>query len=150
MVEVYEDLMQDNNMSLPITYIYYIFNYYRKLLFALIILKNLPGLVQIYLLITLNTAHLSFQIYLIFSKVYLSKSKVVIRLINSVSIIIVELLIVVYNLNNYGNQVNVNIGLACFYLSIATTILGVVDAVIKLFDTALQEVDKKKVHAEID
>lgn len=82
------------------------------------------------------------------AKVYRSKSKVLIRLINSLSVIIVEILIVVYNLNSYSNQVNINIGMACFYLSITTAILGLIDAFIKLVDTIFQEVKTKKVHSE--
>lgn len=81
--------MQDNNMSFAVTYVYYVFNYFRKMFFALCLTYSLPGLVQIYLLITLNTIHLAFQIYLIVAKVYLSKSKVLIRIINSLSVIIV-------------------------------------------------------------
>ncbi len=81
--------MQDNDMRRPVTYIYYVFNYYRKIFFALCLSNSLPGLVQVYLLITLNIVHLSFQMYLVVSRVYLSKSKVLIRLVNSVSIIMV-------------------------------------------------------------
>lgn len=50
-----------------------------------------------------------------------------------------------YNLNNYSNQVNINIGMACFYLSITTAIVGIFDAFIKLLDTVFQEIRKKKV-----
>lgn len=135
---------------MPVTYIYYVFNYYRKIFFALCLTHSLPGLVQIYLLITLNTVHLAFQIYLVVTKVYRSKSKVLIRLINSFSVITVEILILVYNLNSYSNQTNINIGMACFYLSITTAILGLVDAFIKLVDTIFQEIKTKKVHSEKD
>lgn len=51
----------------------------------------------------------------------------------------------VYNTNNYGNQANVNIGMVCFYIAIATAILGIIDAVIKIIDTIQQEVDSKKI-----
>jgi len=88
-------------MSQPVTYVYYIFNYYRKIFFALCLTDTLPGLVQIYLLICLNSVHLGFQLYLISAKTYKSRSKVVVRLINSICIIGVEVLIMVYNLSWY-------------------------------------------------
>jgi hypothetical protein len=44
----------------------------------------------------------------------------------------------------------VNIGLSCFYLSITTALLNIIDALIKLMDTFFQEVNsKKKVQAEL-
>jgi len=88
-IEIYEDLLQDNTLSQPVTYVYYIFNYYRKIFFALCLTDTLPGIVQIYLLICLNTVHLAFQIYLIIAKTYKSKSKIIVRLINSLCIIAV-------------------------------------------------------------
>lgn len=143
--------MQDNDMKKPVTFVYYVFNYFRKIFFALCLTFTLPGLIQIYLLITLNTVHLAFQLYLVVSKVYLSKSKVLIRLVNSISVIAVEVLILIYNLDSYSNQTNINIGMTCFYLSITTAILGLIDAFIKLLDTIFQEVsNKKKVNPEPD
>lgn len=38
--------------------------------------------------------------------------------------------------------------MACFYLSITTAVLGLLDAFIKLADTIFQEIKTKKVHAE--
>jgi hypothetical protein len=148
--DIYEDLMQDNDMTQPVTFVYYVFNYFRKIFFALCLTFSLPGLIQIYLLITLNTVHLAFQLYLVVSKVYLSKSKVVIRLVNSVSVIAVEVLILVYNLGSYENQTNINLGMACFYLSITTAILGIVDAFIKLLDTIFQEISTKHVESKTE
>jgi len=88
MVDVYEDLLNDNDMSMPVTYIYYIFNYYRKIFFAISLASTIPGLVQIYSLMAFNVTHLAFQIYLIVCEVYRSKSKVVIKFISSVCIIV--------------------------------------------------------------
>jgi len=79
--------MQDNCMRQSITYIYYVFNYYRKLFFALCLTYWMPGLIQLYLLLTLNLVHLAFQIYLVVSKTYRSKMKVIIRFINSICIV---------------------------------------------------------------
>ena len=138
MVDVYEDLLNDNDMSMPITYVYYIFNYYRKIVFAVCLTSTIPGLVQIYSFMTFNVIHLAFQIYLIVADVYRSKSKVVIKFISSLCIIVLEGLIIVYNVNNYSNQTNVNIGMVCFYIAIATALLGIIDAVIKIFDTIQQ------------
>lgn len=76
-------------MNQSVTYVYYIFNFYRKIFFGLCLTDTLPGLIQIYLLICLNTVHLAFQIYLIAAKTYKSKSKVIVRLINSLCVIAV-------------------------------------------------------------
>lgn len=132
-------------MNQTVTYVYYVFNYYRKIFFALCLTDTLPGIVQIYLLICLNGVHLGFQLYLIIAKTYKSKSKVIVRLINSSCVIAVEALILVYNLSWYDKQTMINIGLSCFYLSVTTALLNIIDAFIKLFDTIFQEINEKKV-----
>ena len=129
---------------MPITYVYFVFNYYRKIFFALALTSSVPGLVQVYLLITINISHLSFTIYLILTDVYRSKSKIIIKIVNSISMMILEVLIIIYNVNNYSNETNVKIGMACFYIAITTAILGIIDAIIKLIDTLRQQVGKKK------
>ena len=100
-LQIYEDLMQDNSMNQKVTYIYYVFNYYRKILFALCLISILPGLIQICLLIILNSLHLAFQIYLVVARTYKSKIKVIIRFINGICVIIIQILILLYNLNDY-------------------------------------------------
>lgn len=90
-------------MSQSVTYIYYIFNYYRKVVFGLCLTSTIPGLIQIYSFMTFNVLHLAFQVYLIMSDVYRSRSKVVIKFMGSVLMITLELLIVIYNINDYGN-----------------------------------------------
>ena len=40
--------------------------------------------------------------------------------------------------------------MACFYLCIATAILGIIDVIIKLFDTIFQELKPKKVNSELN
>lgn len=141
-VDVYEDLLQDNAMSQPVTYIYYVFNYYRKVFFALSLSQWIPGLIQLYLLLTLNLIHLAFQIYLVASKVFRSRIKIVIRFINSLCILALEFLILLYNLQSHDSPTMITIGLSCLYLALTTTILGVFDVLIKLFDTCCQEVNK--------
>ena len=145
MVDVYEDLLQDNDMFQPITYVYFTFNYYRKIFFALCLTNTIPGLVQIYLLVTLNVVHLSFTVYLVVHEVYRSKAKVVLKIVNTSCMIILEVLIGVYNVNNYSNEVNVDIGVACFYIASIATVFGIIDAIIKIIDVIQQEVGKKKV-----
>lgn len=39
----------------------------------------------------------------------------------------------------------INIGLSCFYLSVITALLNIIDAIIKLFDTITQEIRSKQV-----
>lgn len=81
--------MQDNSMNQKVTYIYYVFNYYRKILFALCLISILPGLIQICFLIILNSLHLAFQIYLVVARTYKSKVKVIIRFINGICVVII-------------------------------------------------------------
>jgi len=37
----------------------------------------------------------------------------------------------------------INIGFACLYLALTTTLMGILDFIIKIIDTALQEIRKK-------
>lgn len=136
--------MQDNKMDKTVTYIYYVFNYYRKICFAAFLLSSIPGLIQIYLLITINTIHLSFQIYLIATKVYLNLAKVIVRFINSFCVIFLEILIVLYNINNFKVGSMVTIGLMCVYISLVSTILCILDFIIKLSDTIFQQIKSKQ------
>lgn len=137
-IEMYEDLLQDNSMNHKVTYIYYVFNYYRKIFFAMCLIGALPGLVQIYLLIILNFLHLAFQVYLVVSRVYKSKMKVVIRFTNGFCIIGIEIMILLYNLNDYPKDVMINIGMACMYLTVVSTLMGILDVFVKIGDTCLQ------------
>lgn len=125
-------------MDHSVTYIYYVFNYYRKIWFALFLLSDIPGLIQIYMLILINITHFSFQIYLIVTKVYLSLAKVIIRFINALFVIFLEILIVLYNSNDYDVDSMIKIGLICIYISLTATILGLIDFIIKVIDTFLQ------------
>lgn len=88
MIDVYEDLLQDNDMSQPVTYIYYIFNYYRKVFFAVCLTSTIPGLVQIYSFMTFNVVYLAFQVYLIVGGIYRSKSKVIIKFLGGVLMVV--------------------------------------------------------------
>lgn len=141
--------MQDNYMDQKVTYIYYVFNYYRKLLFALCLLSIFPGLIQIYLLIILNSLHLAFQFYLVVARTYKSKMKIIIRFINDICIITIEVLILLYNLNDYGQTTMINIGMTCFYLAVVTTLMGILDVVVKIIDTCRQELRSKHEEEEI-
>lgn len=137
-IEIYEDLLQDNSMNQKVTYIYYVFNYYRKIFFAMCLLGVLPGLIQIYLLIILNSLHLAFQVYLVVSRVYKSRMKIIIRFTNGFCIIAIEIMILLYNLNDYSKDVMINIGMACLYLTVVSTLMGILDVFVKIGDTCLQ------------
>jgi hypothetical protein len=137
-IDIYEDLLQDNSMNQKVTYIYYVFNYYRKIFFAMCILSIIPGLVQIYLLIILNSVHLAFQVYLVVARTYKSKMKIVIRFTNDFCIIAIEIMILLYNLNDYPKDTMINIGMACLYLTVVSTLMGILDVLVKIADTCLQ------------
>jgi hypothetical protein len=148
-VNVYEDLLQDNAMSQSVTYVYYIFNFYRKIIFALALSPWLPGAVQIYVMLTLNSLHLFFQLYLIAVRAFNSKMKVIIRLIYSLCVITLEVLILIYNVGTYDSSTMINIGMACLYISITTTLLGMADIGIKLVELLCGHVQKRmKVSSE--
>ncbi len=130
-------------MNQKVTYIYYVFNYYRKIFFAMCLLSSLPGLVQIYLLVILNFLHLAFQVYLVVSRVYKSKMKIVIRFTNGFCIIAIQIMILLYNLNDYPKDVMINIGMACLYLTVVSTLMGIFDVFVKIGDTCLQQLRSK-------
>lgn len=113
-------------------------------MYAVFLLSFIPGLVQLYLLLTVNFIHLAFQIYLIVARTYKSKMKIIIRMTNDICLISLEVLIIVYNMNNYGNNTMINIGLTCLYLTITTTLMGILDVLIKIFDTLLQEIKSRR------
>lgn len=142
--------MQDNKMNQKVTYIYYLFNYYRKIFFAMFLLSIFPGLVQIYLLILLNSLHLAFQVYLVVARTYKSKMKIIIRFINDICIITIQVMILLYNLNNYDKRTMINIGMSCLYLAVVTTIMGVIDVIVKIVDTCMQELSSKSVRKEVE
>lgn len=136
-------MLQDNTISQKVTYVYYVFNYYRKIFFALCLLSMIPGLVQIYLLIVLNFLHLAFQVYLVVAQTYKSKMKIVIRVTHDICIIAIEVMILLYNLNDYSKVTMINIGMACLYLTLVSTLMGILDVFVKIGDTCLQSLRSK-------
>jgi hypothetical protein len=125
-IPIFEDLLQDNTMGQKFTYFYYIFCYYRKIIFALFITYGIPGIIQLYLVLALNILYFTFTVYLIIANTYLSKIKIVIKILNSVTIISVEILILFYNINDYSPETMVQIGIACLYLALITTVMCII------------------------
>lgn len=80
-------MLHDNRLSHDVTYVYYIFSYYRKLFIAACLLNSVPGIIQIFILLVLNITHLTFQVFLILNHTYNSKIKIMIRLFNGFCIV---------------------------------------------------------------
>lgn len=97
--EIFEDLFQDVELTSRVSYIIYTFAFLRKFFFAMFLSPILPGLVQIILLVTINTAYLFLIIYIVINKIFTSKIKVLIRIISLLSLISLEIVILVYNMN---------------------------------------------------
>jgi hypothetical protein len=64
--------------------------------------------------------------------------KIVIRVTHDICIIAIEVMILLYNLNDYPKDTMVNIGMACLYLTIVSTLMGILDVFVKIVDTCLQ------------
>lgn len=67
-----------------------------------------------------------------------------IRLLNSISLIAIETLIIVYNVNEFEVNIMISIGLACLYMALITTVLGILEIIIKIVDTIRQEINGEK------
>jgi len=98
----------------------------RQIIFALFITYGIPGIIQLYLVLALNILYFTFTVYLIIANTYLSKIKIVIKILNSVTIISVEILILFYNINDYSPETMVQIGIACLYLALITTVMCII------------------------
>jgi hypothetical protein len=71
----------------PATYAFYVVTYYRKVLFSLSLLYFIPGMIQGYCVIAVNTIHLGFIVYVVSQKIYLSKLKMLTRTINALCVL---------------------------------------------------------------
>lgn len=87
MVEIYQDLMQDCVINNKITYIFFIYTYYRKIIFSLFLNSYFSGSLQLIIFIIINIIYLSLLIYIIIYKLFISKIKMLTRLINILIII---------------------------------------------------------------
>ena len=61
--------------------------YFRRVMFGIFLCPSIPGLVQIFLLISLNFTQFFLLVYVVINKLYTSKIKIVTRSVNIVCIL---------------------------------------------------------------
>ncbi len=71
------------------TYVFFIVSYYRKVLFSFALISNFNGYIQTYFAISINGIYLVILFYMIVRKYYNSKAKMLAKLINVISILII-------------------------------------------------------------
>lgn len=129
--------------------ILYIASYLRKLSFGLILNQEIPGLVQIFLMILVNFVQVSLIVYMVANRLYTSRLKVITRSINVICIIGIEFLILAYNVSGPSTDRLILIGVTCTYLTIIATITGFIEIFAKLVDTLFQRIKgSNKVESE--
>ena len=138
--EMLEDMLQDCKMESNLSTILYLYGFYRKFLLALFLNPAIPGLLQIVLILCLNILQAYFLMYMVSNKLYTSKVKMTTRSITIVCIIVIETIILAYNINYLSMEMMILLGVTCTYLTIIATIGGIVEMVFKIFDTICQKV----------
>jgi hypothetical protein len=68
-------------------------------MFGFVLAANLPGLIQVLLLLVINSIHLVLMGYIVANNIFNSRIKILTRMLNLVSIIAIEGLILGYNVN---------------------------------------------------
>lgn len=93
-----------------------------------------PSLIQGYAILSVNTCYLGMILYVVYRKIFLSRIKMVTRVLNALCVISIEVIMIYYNSQVHSVEVKVNLGASCVFLAIISTIIGVVEAFIKLFE----------------
>ena len=104
----------------------YLLAFGRKFFFAISLSPAIPGLIQVNLLIILNTAHLFLIIYILLNRLSTNKLKILARTVNILSLIALELVIMIYNINYSDKEKMIEMGITCTYLTIIVTITGII------------------------
>lgn len=105
----------------------------KKFMFGIFLSMNVSGLIQLFILITINIIHMLIIIYIIVHKIYNSKLKILTRSINLLCVIALEGIILGYNMNYNNIEDMILMGVTCTYLTIIVTLIGIVEIIIKLF-----------------
>lgn len=96
-LEIIEDLLQDSKIS-KAAYVFYVYGFLKKFMFGIMLGTNLPGLLQLMLMLTLNILHALIILYIVVQNLYMSKVKTLTRIINLICLITLESLILSYHL----------------------------------------------------
>lgn len=79
--------MQDCDIHLSGSYIFYLASYLRKVIFAFSLSTVLPGSFQCSIIIVVNFSYLLLTIYAVHQRFYKSKAKMLIKIINSLCVL---------------------------------------------------------------
>lgn len=135
-------MFQDVDIKSRASYVAYMLAFGRKFFFAMFLTPALPGLIQINMLIFVNLMHFFFIAYIVLNRLFTSKIKVITRAINVLSIIVLELVILIYNINYSAKENMIAMGITCTYLTIVATITGILEVFIKVGEIILQKIKK--------
>jgi hypothetical protein len=141
-VEIYEDLMQDCKVRIPITSIFYLYNFYRKIAFGVILGSSVPGLAQVLLLILINSGILGLLGYAILHNVFNSRVKMIMRTLNLLSVLAIEVLILCYNLIYCSIETMILIGVSCTYMTVVITGVSMLEVLLKCAEILLQKIKR--------
>ena len=130
--ELFEDFFQDVQLNSRVSFVAYLLAFARKFFFAISLSPAIPGLIQVNLLIILNTSHLFLIIYILLNRLSTNKLKILARTVNILSLIALELVIMIYNINYSHKEKMIEMGITCTYLTIIVTVTGIIEIFIKI------------------
>lgn len=139
-LEIVEDLLQDCHLGNKVSYAFYVYGYLKKMALGLLLGTGLSGLVQTFLLISINIGHLLMIAYIVAYRVYKSKIKILTRTINLVCVIVLEGLVLGYNLTYSSIDTKILIGVTCTYLTLIATGVGLFEILIKVVEVLFQKI----------
>ena len=85
--DVLEDLFQDCKLDSNLSVIIYLSTFFRKFFLAMFLNPQIPGLLQIFLLLSVNSFQIYLIVYMVSNNLYTSKIKVITRSINLLCVI---------------------------------------------------------------
>ena len=147
--DVLEDLFQDCKMDSSLSVILYLSTYFKKFFLAMFLNPQIPGILQVLLLLSVHLFQIYLIIYMVSNTLYNNKLKVITRSINLLCVICIEVMILAYNINYLSVSSMILIGVTCTYLTIIATIAGVVEILIKLMEVVFQKIAYKDKNEEI-
>jgi hypothetical protein len=96
----------------------------RKVLFAFSLSTVLPGSFQCSIIIFINLSYFLLIIYVVYKRLYKSKIKMLIKIINCLCVVGIEFIILFYNLYVNDLSLMIQLGTTCVYLALIATIAG--------------------------
>ena len=141
-IEVNQDLLQDCRINTTEAYHFYLSTMYKKIIIGILLADAIPASFQLYLILIVNILHLVYLCYIAINGIFSSALKVLILLINGISIIGIEIIIITYNWHPFGRDHQIALGVSCVYLTALATIAGVIEIIVRIVEIICQKVDK--------